>query len=124
MAKVPYATSHAVNNNDHGPIIITVAAVLLVCSSLVLILRLWMRWPWKAMFGGDDYCTIAAHVRYFAQSYWKFGLISPRFLLLRKHALPSPLSPVDLEKEVDYWMLPSRLLLKRLVVRAPLQPPR
>ena len=22
-----------------------------------------MRWPWKAMLGGDDYCTIAGHVR-------------------------------------------------------------
>jgi hypothetical protein len=61
--KPPYEISHAVNNNDHGPIIISVAAVLLVCSSLVLILRLWMRWPWKAMLGGDDYCTIVAHVR-------------------------------------------------------------
>ena len=65
MAAVPLNTiqvSHAVNNNDHGPIIIAVGAVLLVCSCLFLILRLWMRWPWKAMLGADDFCTFVAHV--------------------------------------------------------------
>ena len=66
MAAVPKTTiqvSDAVNNNDHGAIIISVAAVLLVCSCLFVILRMWMRWPWKGLVGADDICTCVAQVR-------------------------------------------------------------
>ena len=58
----PIPISHAINSDDEGLKVIVIAAVLLVSSTLTFMLRLWVRWPWKALFEYDDICTAVAHV--------------------------------------------------------------
>lgn len=57
-----YEISTAVSDDDRGLVVTSVAAILLVGSCLFTLLRLWVRWPWKALFAHDDICTCVAQV--------------------------------------------------------------
>jgi len=58
-----YEISNAINEDDRGLLVTSIAAVFLVGSCLFILLRLWVRWPWKALFSMDDVCTCVAQVR-------------------------------------------------------------
>lgn len=63
--------STAVNENDHGARIVVIAVLCLVVSGMSTLTRLIIRWPWKALFGGDDAVCLAAMVCRSLVSFWK-----------------------------------------------------
>ena len=54
--------SHAISNNDHGPLVSIVTCLMLVGSLLFLVIRFGIRWPWKQLIGLDDMTVLIATV--------------------------------------------------------------
>lgn len=54
--------SALVNEQDHGALATITGAFCLATSGVFLLARLWVRWPWRSLFGKDDLCTVVATV--------------------------------------------------------------
>lgn len=55
-------STRLVTNDDHGAIITVSAAFGMTCMLLVLLTRLLIRWPWKALFRSDDIAAVVGSV--------------------------------------------------------------
>lgn len=52
-----------ITDQQQGPLIKIFAALWLSIATIVLATRLLVRWPWRRLFGLDDYAATAATVR-------------------------------------------------------------
>ena len=54
--------STAVNSSDHGALVRVAAGFCTACMAFFLVTRLYIRWPWRTLFGSDDTVAVIASV--------------------------------------------------------------
>lgn len=55
--------SQAVTPSDHGAVVKVVATFCTTMAMIFFLARLWVRWPWRELFGKDDWTVVFANVR-------------------------------------------------------------
>ncbi|KXT00578.1 hypothetical protein AC579_5065 [Pseudocercospora musae] len=71
--------STAITANDHGAQVVVVGILCLVASALALVTRLSIRWPWRNLFGFDDFVCVTAMLLSLAQTSVVFGGVGRGF---------------------------------------------
>ncbi|KAF7187089.1 hypothetical protein HII31_11566, partial [Pseudocercospora fuligena] len=71
--------STAITGDDHGAEVIVVGILCLVASALALVTRLSIRWPWRNLFGLDDFVCVTAMLLSLIQTSVVFGGVSRGF---------------------------------------------
>ena len=71
--------STATTADDHGAEVVVVGILCLVASAFALVTRLSIRWPWRNLFGLDDFVCVTAMLLSLAQTSVVFGGVSRGF---------------------------------------------
>jgi len=58
----PAEISHRVNDHDHGAYVIIATVFMFVTSVSFILVRLFIRWPWRKLLGSDDLLSLLATV--------------------------------------------------------------